>query len=160
MWGHHSWSLQGMGAAFKEIFSWCMTMENIRCDVDENLIFGLTNKSDRMSTKNNFFSWMLFGIFVYLWQHKKYKMYNNWTSKISLYMKCNCTKINVLYKYKCLYTFFFFFSMYYWLFSSNISSFIFYKTLISMVYCHGEKKLWRRQKYFIFWWPLAKLLTQ
>ncbi len=30
-------------------------------------IFGLTNKSDRMSTKNNFVSWMLFCIFVYLW---------------------------------------------------------------------------------------------
>ncbi len=28
-------------------------------------IFGLTNKSDRMSPKNIFFSWMLFCIFVY-----------------------------------------------------------------------------------------------
>ncbi len=37
MWGRHSWSLQGMGAAFKEIFPRCMAMENIRCDVDENL---------------------------------------------------------------------------------------------------------------------------
>ncbi len=26
-----------MGEAFQEIFPWCMAMENIRCDVDENL---------------------------------------------------------------------------------------------------------------------------
>ncbi len=33
-------------------------------------------------------------------------MYSNWTSKISLYMSYIRTKINVLYKYKCSYTFF------------------------------------------------------
>ncbi len=51
-------------------------------------IFGLTNKSDKISTKNIFFSWMLFcSYFVYFWQHKKYEMYSNWTSKISF--TCN-----------------------------------------------------------------------
>ncbi len=33
--------------------------------------------------------------------------------------------------------FIYFLSMYYWLFSTNII--LFYKTLISMVDCHGEK---------------------
>ncbi len=37
MWGHHSWSLKGMSAVFKEIFPRCMAMENIRWDVDEYL---------------------------------------------------------------------------------------------------------------------------
>ncbi len=37
MWGHHSWSLQTMCAALKEIFPRCVAMEIIRCDIDENL---------------------------------------------------------------------------------------------------------------------------
>ncbi len=40
-------------AAFKDFFSLCMAMENIRCVVDENL--WPDNKSDRMSTNNNVF---------------------------------------------------------------------------------------------------------
>ncbi len=43
-------------------------------------IFGLTNKSDRMSTKSIFFHGCYF-VFVVT-----YEMYSNWTSKISLYM--------------------------------------------------------------------------
>ncbi len=48
-------------------------------------IFGLTNKSDRMSTKDNFFMDVILYFCVFV-EHKKYEMYSNWTSKISLYM--------------------------------------------------------------------------
>ncbi len=53
-------------------------------------IFGLTNKSNRMSAKNIFFSWMLlylvfFSVFVVTYDILNVQ-YCNWTSKISLYV--------------------------------------------------------------------------
>ncbi len=56
-------------------------------------------------------------------------MYSNWTSKIKSYMKYIRTKINVLYKYK-----------YVLLTLLNKYQIFFYKTLISTVFCHGEKQ--------------------
>ncbi len=49
------------------------------------------------------------------------------------------TEINVLYKYKCSYTFFLCTIDS----SQQISDFFFYETLISMVDCHGEKQLYQ-----------------
>ncbi len=49
-------------------FPWCMAMENIRCDVDENLWPDLQEQQD--VHQEYFFSWMLFCIFVYLLYHK------------------------------------------------------------------------------------------
>ncbi len=49
-----------------DFFPRCIAMENIRCDVTVMKIFGLTNKSDRMSTKNIFFHvcYLYFCVFV------------------------------------------------------------------------------------------------
>jgi len=46
-------------------FSWCMAMENIRCDIDENLWPDQHPEQQAwMSSKNYFFMGV---IFVYLW---------------------------------------------------------------------------------------------
>ncbi len=57
-------------------FPWCMAMENIRCDVDENLWPDLQEQQD--VHQEYFFSWMLFCIFVYLWYHSFF----NWFGTI------------------------------------------------------------------------------
>ncbi len=46
-------------------FPRCTAMENIRCDVDENLWPDQQERQD--DHQESFFSWMLFCIFVYLW---------------------------------------------------------------------------------------------
>ncbi len=48
----------------RRLLTRCVAMENIRCDVDQNL---WPDQQERQDVHQQFFSWMLFSIFVYLW---------------------------------------------------------------------------------------------
>ncbi len=125
MWGSHSWGdiIQG------DFFPRCMAMENLICDVDENLWPDQQERQD--DHQEYFFSWMLFCICGYIVSMKctvigQARFHFTCNTFVQKHMYC----INTINKYN-------FFSMYYWLFSTNIR--FFYETLISMIDCHGEK---------------------
>ncbi len=126
-------------------------------------IFGLTNKSDRMYIKNNIFRGCYFVAVLCICGNIR-NMKCTVIAQARFHFTCNILvqKINVLYKYKCSYTFF----CVLWLFSTNIH-FFFYKTLISMVDYHDEKtNTWfdqcssHNEKILYILVALAKLLTR
>ncbi len=96
MWGHHSWSLQGTGDFPPGAWQWKTP------DVILMKIFGLTNKSDRMSTKNNQFHGCYF-VFLCICGNIRNK------------------KCTVIGQARFHFTYFFFYI--HWLFSTNIRFF-------------------------------------
>ncbi len=121
--------IAGMCAVFKEI-SPCRAMENIRCDVEENLW------PDRMSTKKHLFHGCYF-VFLCICANIRNMKYTvigqvifhfTCNTFIQKEMYCINTNVHILF-FLCTID------------SSHQMSYLFYKTLISKVDCHGEKQL-------------------
>ncbi len=142
MWGSHSWGdiIQG------DFFHWCMAMENLICDVDENLWPDQQERQD--DHQEYFFSWMLFCICGYIVSMKctvigQARFHFTCNTFVQKHMYC----INTINNTKKM-------SMYYWLFSTNIRFFLW--NLNFHDWLSWWKIFWpvtRWQKYFIFWWP-------